>query len=136
MTAYSSGFEVFWKEWCGITNRRQDKPEAFGHWKAKKLEGKESELIETLKLQHAERESDRKKKLFVPEWCWCRKWISKGRYEYRPEKRIAVKRTYIPPVEQSIQSASPESVKQILENAAKSGNWFAQKMMNRKCPTK
>ncbi len=84
-TKYTVGFEKFWKTWRGVTGRDTDKPEAFKYWKRDRLEGDEDELIRRLLLQSGERKRIKALKIWQPEWCFCRKWLNKRRYEYVPE---------------------------------------------------
>lgn len=84
-TKYTKGFEIFWKVWSRITNKKTDKPEAFKYWKRDKLEGDENELIRRLNLQQAERRRFEVKGEWIPAWCFCRKWLNRRRYEYVPE---------------------------------------------------
>ena len=84
-TKYTKGFEKFWQEWRKITGRGTDKPEAFRYWKRDRLEGDEDELIRILNLQDDERKRFKRRKEWIPEWCYCRKWLNNRRYEYVPE---------------------------------------------------
>ena len=83
-TKYTTGFEKFWRIWKLTTGKTSDKPEAFGYWKRDRLEGDEDELIRILGLQAKER---KKNKGWKPDWCYCRKWLNKRRYEYVPEQQ-------------------------------------------------
>ena len=85
-TKYTKGFEAFWVAWKNVTGKVADKPEAFKYWKRDKLEGDEDELIKRLNLQQAERKRLKAKREWIPEWCFCRKWLNNRRYEYAPEE--------------------------------------------------
>ena len=86
-TNYTCGFEKVWKTWRGVTSKESDKPEAFRYWKRDKLEGDEDELIRILLLQADERKRIKALRIWQPEWCFCRKWLSRHRYEYIPESK-------------------------------------------------
>ena len=92
-TNYTSGFEKFWKVWKNITNKPTGKPEAFKYWKRDRLENDADELIRILYLQQTERKRLKGIREWVPEWCFCQKWLNKRRYEYVPEppKRREIK---------------------------------------------
>jgi hypothetical protein len=84
-TKYTDGFEIFWDGWRHITGKEGDRPEAFAYWKRDSLEGDEGELLRILQLQQDERQRNKRKGQWIPEWCFCRKWLNKRRYEYIPE---------------------------------------------------
>ena len=111
-TQYTKGFEKFWKVWRKVTNKGTDKPEAFKYWKRDKLEGDEEELIRRLNLQQAERKRFKSKGEWLPEWCYCRKWLNNRRYEYVPEPPKKRKEVKLEPLtKEEIERYNPEQVK-------------------------
>ena len=103
---YSKGFETFWKAWLTITRTPHDKKPSYRYWKRDKLEGKEEKIITILKKQEDGRVSDRIKGKFVPQWCYCQRWLHEARYEYVPD--LAPQNEAQPKPKPVIITATPE----------------------------
>lgn len=114
---YTKGFETFWLAWKRITRQEQGKKKSMTYWKRDKLEGREKELIEILSKQSDYRKTNKIQGRFVPQWCWCQKWLNEERYDFVPDARPTPKQ--ISRMENVIEVATPEQRAEIKEQMAK-----------------
>ncbi len=103
---YTDGFEIFWLAWKDITKKTgHPKKPAFAYWKRDRLEGREDELVEILRLQEDYRAQCRIKGTFVPSWPYCQRWLNEARYEFAPRDETKAKTVKSKP---AIEICTPE----------------------------
>jgi hypothetical protein len=113
---YTSGFETFWQAWKKITGQLQGKKKSMTYWKRDKLEGREEEFITILKKQVEYRKKCKTQGRFVPQWCWCQKWLNEERYDFVPD----IARPKPKPIsEEVIEVCTPDQRRSIREELAK-----------------